>query len=72
MEILQAIPRGGMYVSLYEGFYSSPASCAGLWDAVYATAQGANYVWVALRLLDDPGHFRTIDYIDWRFYRPNT
>ena len=52
MEMLQAIPRGGMAVSLYEGFYSSPASCTGLWDAVYATAQGANFVWVALTVVD--------------------
>lgn len=59
MEMLQAIPRGNMYVSLYEGFYSSPASCAGLWDAVYATAQGDNLVWVALRVVDDRGHFFT-------------
>lgn len=59
MEMLQAIAMGGMYVSLYEGFYSSPASCAGLWEAVYASAQGANLVWATLRVVDDPGHFVT-------------
>ena len=57
MEMLQAIPRGGIGVSLYEGLYNSPASCAGFWEAVYATSQGANLVWVALTVVDDPKHF---------------
>lgn len=69
MEMLQAIPRGGMYVNLYEGYYSSPASCTGQWDAVYATAQGANFVWVALKVVDDPGHFFTNHWISWELYR---
>ena len=45
-----------MDVSLYEGFYSSPASFEGLWEAVDATSQGANLVWVALTVVDDAGN----------------
>ena len=56
-EMLSAVTQHGLAMDLYEGYYSSPASCGlNTWWAYYATASSENLVFVALSLANDPGH----------------
>lgn len=57
LEMLTVIVQHDVGVSLYDGYYSSPAIC-GLkqWAAYFATAAGENLVHISLLLRDDPGH----------------
>ena len=57
-EMLSSVTQQGVGISLYEGYYSSPAACGlKVWRAYFATVSGENLVFVSLLLRPDPGHF---------------